>query len=90
MLFMCVEDFSGKDRRAIYRRFRDQGRMMPDNLKFVESWVSADMRKCFVLMEADNVQVLQRWMARWCDMAEFDILPVTTGKQTYEALLPDL
>lgn len=87
MLFMCIEDFSGRDRKAIYRRFRDKGRMAPSGLTFIESWVSADMRKCFVLMEAADVTLLQRWMADWCDLAEFEILPVVTGKETYEGLL---
>ena len=45
------------------------------------------MRKCFVLMEADDVTLLQRWMADWCDLAEFEILPVVTGKQTYDGLV---
>jgi Protein of unknown function (DUF3303) len=87
MLFMCIEDFSGRDRKAIYRKFRDKGRMAPAGLTFIESWVSADMRKCFVLMETDDVTLLQRWMADWCEHAEFEILPVVTGKQTYEGLV---
>ena len=87
MLFMSIEVFRGRDRKAIYRRFRDKGRMAPPGLTFIESWVSADMRKCFVLMEAADVTLLQRWMADWCDLAEFEILPVVTGKETYEGLL---
>jgi hypothetical protein len=90
MLFMCVEDFSGQDRKGIYRRFRDQGRMAPEGLTFIDSWVTADMRTCFVLMETDDVTLLQRWMAEWCDVAEFEIFPVVTGRQTYEGLKPVL
>ena len=88
MLFMCIEDFSGRDRKALYRRFRDKGRMAPPGLTFIESWVSADMRKCFVLMEAADVTLLQRWMADWCDLAEFEILPVVTGKEPMKVCSP--
>ena len=90
MLFMVVEDFRGRDRKAIYRRFRDQGRMTPDGLRFVGSWVTADMGRCFQLMEADDVTLFQRWVAEWCDLGEFEILPVVEGKETAEALAGQL
>jgi len=90
MLFMVIEDFRGKDRKSIYRRFRDKGRMMPDGLRFVGSWVTADMGRCFQLMEAEDVALLQRWVAEWCDLAEFEILPVIPGKDTAAALAGQL
>jgi hypothetical protein len=86
MLFMVVEDFRNRDRKAIYRRFRDKGRMMPEGLQFVSSWMTADMSRCFQLMEADDVTLFQKWVAEWCDIGEFEILPVVTGKETAEAL----
>jgi len=86
MLFMVVEDFRSKDRKAIYRRVREKGRMIPDGLRFVSSWVTADMGRCFQLMEADDVTLFQRWAAEWCDLAEFEIVPVCPGKDTAEAL----
>jgi hypothetical protein len=60
--------------------------MMPDGLGFVGSWVTADMGRCFQLMEAEDVTLLQRWVAEWCDLADFEILPVTAGKETAAAL----
>ena len=90
MLFMVVEDFRGKDRKSIYRRFRDKGRMMPDGLRYVGSWVTADMGRCFQLMESEDVALLQRWVAEWCDLAEFEILPVISGKDTAAALAGQL
>jgi hypothetical protein len=86
MHFMVIEDFRGRDRKAIYRRFRDKGRMLPDGLRFVSSWVAADMSRCFQLMEADDIALFQRWVAERCDLAEFEILPVVQGKDTAEAL----
>ena len=90
MQFMVIEDFRGSDRKAIYRRFRDQGRLIPDGLRFVGSWVAADMSRCFQLMEADDVTLFQSWVAEWCDLAEFEIVPVSSGKDTAAALAPRL
>ncbi len=86
MLFMVVERFRNQDARSIYRRLRDQGRMMPDGLKFVSSWVSADVSRCFQLMECDDVTLFQRWVAEWSDLMEFEIVPVVAGKDTGAAL----
>lgn len=90
MLFMVVERFRNQDGKSIYRRFRDKGRMMPEGLRFVGSWVTADMGRCFQLMEAEDVGLFQRWVAEWCDLAEFEILPVIAGKDTAAALAGQL
>ncbi|HEX9821253.1 MAG TPA: DUF3303 family protein [Methylomirabilota bacterium] len=86
MLFMVVERFRNQDASAVYRRFRDKGRMTPDGLAFVGSWVSADVGRCFQLMECDDVTLLQRWVAAWSDLIEFEIVPVVPGKETAAAL----
>jgi hypothetical protein len=86
MQFMVVERFRGQDPRPIYARLAERGRMMPEGLTFVSSWVSADLDRCFQLMETDDVTVLQRWIAQWCDLMEFEVVPVVTGKATAEAM----
>ena len=86
MTFMVVETFRNQDAKAIYRRLREKGRMMPDGLKFVNSWVAADLGRCFQLMEADDITLLQRWIAGWSDLMAFEIVPVVLGKDTAEAL----
>jgi hypothetical protein len=90
MLFMVVERFRNQDGKSIYRRFRDKGRMMPAGLSFVGSWVSADLGRCFQLMEADDVTLLQRWVTEWSDLIEFEIVPVVPGKDTGAALSSQL
>jgi hypothetical protein len=86
MLFMVVEKFRNQDAKTIYRRLRDKGRSMPDGLKFVSSYVSADVARCFQLMECDDVTLLQRWVAEWSDLMECEIVPVVAGKDTAAAL----
>jgi len=90
MLFMVIETFRNQDAKSVYRRFREKGRMMPDGLTFVQSFVSADFDRCFQLMECDDVTLLQRWVAAWSDLIEFEIVPVVAGKDTASVLAADL
>ena len=83
---MVIEHFRNQDAKAVYARFKEKGRMMPEGLNFVASWVSADLGRCFQVMECDDVTLLQRWVAPWSDLVEFEIVPVTEGKATAAAL----
>ncbi len=86
MLFMVIESFRNQDAKSVYRRFRDKGRMTPEGLTFVSSWVAADLGRCFQVMECAEVTLLQSWAAEWSDLVEFEIVPVAPGKETAEAL----
>lgn len=86
MLFMVIENFRNQDAKSVYTRFRDKGRLTPDGLKFVGSWVEADLSRCFQLMECEEVTLLQRWVAEWADLIHFEIVPVVPGKAVAEAL----
>ena len=86
MLFMVIERFRDQNALAVYREFRAKGRQMPDGLTFVGSWVTADVTRCFQLMECDDVTLLQRWVANWSHLIEFEIVPVVAGKETAAAL----
>ncbi|HEU5195238.1 MAG TPA: DUF3303 family protein [Methylomirabilota bacterium] len=90
MLFMVVEKFKNQDAKTIYRRLRDKGRMMPDGLSFVSSFVTADVSRCFQLMECDDVTKFQRWVSEWSDLMECEIVPVVAGKDTAAALAATL
>ena len=86
MQFMVIEEFRNQDAKAVYRRLREKGRMMPDGLRFVSSFVAADLGRCFQLMECDDVSLLQRWIAEWSDLMGFEVVPVIPGKETAAAL----
>ncbi|HKF58927.1 MAG TPA: DUF3303 family protein [Blastocatellia bacterium] len=88
MLFMVLENFLNQDARAVYDRFRERGRLMPDGIAYVGSWVQADLSRCFQIVECGDVTLLQRWVAEWRDLAEFEIVPVVTGQETAAALGP--
>jgi hypothetical protein len=83
---MVVEHFRNRDALAVYRRFRDQGRMMPEGLKYVDSWIEANFDRCFQLMECDNARLLQEWIAAWGDVMQFEIVAVVPSTETRETL----
>lgn len=90
MLYLVIERFRGGDAAPIYRRFRDQGRLAPDGLRYVASWVTADLARCFQVMECEDPQLLAQWMARWHDLVEFEVVPVVTSAEALAALGPRL
>jgi len=84
MQFMVIERFRNQDARAVYRRLQERGRLMPDGLAFVSSWVEADLGRCFQVIECNDATLLQRWVAEWVDLIEFEIVPVVPGKVAAE------
>jgi hypothetical protein len=90
MLFMVIEKFKNKDALAVHRRFREHGRMMPDGLKYVGSWIEANFDRCFQLMECDDPRKFQQWVIQWRDLMDFEIVPVVSSKDTMETIGPAL
>lgn len=86
MLFMVIERFKNQDAKAVYRRFQEKGRMMPDGLKYVDSWVEPNFYRCFQLMECDDLRLFQEWLLQWQDLGEFEIIPVVSSKETAEVV----
>ena len=81
MLFMVVERFRNRDARAVYERFRERGRMLPEGLRYVESWTEDNFERCFQLMECDDAGLFEEWVARWQDLVEFEIVPVVSSEE---------
>jgi hypothetical protein len=86
MLYMVIENFRGGDAVPVYRRFRDSGRMAPDGLRYVASWVTADLSRCFQLMECDDRALIDEWTARWGDLVAFEVVPVITSAEAQAAV----
>ncbi len=87
---MVVEHFRGGDAVPVYRRFRERGRLAPEGLRYVSSWVSADFRRCYQVMECDDPQLLRQWAANWEDLVELEVVPVVTSSEAVEAIGPKL
>jgi hypothetical protein len=86
---MVIERFT-QGARPVYERARDRGRMLPEGLEYVDSWVETDLRRCFQLMETDDPKLLDEWMAAWSDLVEFEVHPVITSAEAAETIAPRL
>jgi hypothetical protein len=81
MLFMVIEHFKDGDPVPVYRRFRAQGRLAPEGLHYVSSWVTSDLRRCYQVMECADRALLDAWIARWSDLVDFEIVEVITSAE---------
>ena len=84
---MIVERFKDGDPEPIYRRFRERGRMAPEGVEYVSSWVDERLEICFQLMEAPEVSLINEWIANWSDIVEFEVYPVISSKEAAERVL---
>ena len=83
---MVVEQFRNQDPLPVYRRFREQGRLAPEGLKYVSSWVDEKFERCFQLMETDDRTLLDEWIAKWSDIVSFEVYPVMTSKEATDKI----
>ena len=88
MLFMIIERFRDGRAADVYRRFRERGRMAPEGVRYVASWVDLSFERCFQMMEAENEAVLREWTSNWDDLVEFEIIPVRTSEEAGRLMMP--
>jgi len=87
-LYMVLEHFRNDDAAPVYRRFRERGRLAPEGLNYVSSWVTEDLATCYQVMETADRALLEEWMRRWSDLIEFEVHPVITSQQAAERMTP--
>ena len=86
MIFMVIEHFRPGKAQDVSRRFRDRGRMVPDGVRYVVSWVDLEFRRCFQVMDANDAAALKAWSSNWDDLVDFEIVPVRTSEQAVAAM----
>ena len=84
MLYMIVETYKNRDPLPVYRRFRDHGRLAPQGVLYISSWVDDKLERCFQLMEADARELIDEWVARWGDLVDFEVYPVIPSAEAAE------
>jgi hypothetical protein len=89
-LYMIVEHFKNKDAVPVYRRFRERGRMAPEGLVYVSSWVDHELERCYQVMETADRALLDEWMANWSDIVDFEVYPVMTSQEAAAKIAPKL
>src|SRR3954454_2761693 len=92
MLFMVIEHFKPGSVRDIYRQLEERGRGIPEGLVYVDSWIEANLGRCFQLMETDDATLLQQWVLHWDPLAAgtLEIVPVVQSHETSALVLEAL
>lgn len=88
MLYVVIEHFRDGDPRPVYDRFRRRGRLAPEGLRYVNSWVTDDLTRCYQVMECDNRELLDEWIAAWADLVAFEVHPVITSAEAASQVPP--
>jgi hypothetical protein len=80
---MVIERFRNAEAvPAVYQRFRERGRMMPEGMSYIDSWIDTSFQRCFLLAECSDPRLIQEWVLRWHDLIDFEVLPVVSSKDT--------
>ena len=90
MQFVVIEHFRNGDPVPVYRRFRDQGRLAPEGLRYINSWVSRDLTTCYQVMECEDPALLDQWIASWSDIVEFEVVPAMSSAEAAATVGPRL
>jgi hypothetical protein len=86
MLYMVLETFKDGAAPEVYRRARERGRLMPEGLRYVSSWVDLGFERCFQVMETDDPSLFDLWIAEWADLVEFEVVAVQTSAEAAQAM----
>jgi len=90
MLYLVIEEYRNGDPLPVYRRFREHGRLAPEGLRYVSSWVTADLAHCYQIMECEDRRLLDEWISRWQDLVAFEVIPVVTSSEAQALVAPQL
>jgi len=84
---MIIEKFHEGKVKALYQRFDEKGRMVPDGVKYIDSWINEDVTICYQLMESRTKELLNNWIERWKDLADFEVIPVISSAEAKKKVL---
>ena len=87
MNYMIVEKFRPGKVKELYKRFDKKGRLMPEGVTYINSWIDEKVEVCFQLMEAESMEKLQEWMDAWSDLCEFEVFPVVSSADAKQKAL---
>jgi hypothetical protein len=87
MHYLVVERFRDGDARPVYERFQAMGRLAPEGLRYVSSWISTDLTTCWQVMACDDRALLDEWIARWTDLVDFEVHEVVTSSEAKARVL---
>jgi len=89
MLFMIIERFHPGTVKLLYERFAEKGRLMPEGVEYINSWIDKNVSTCYQVMQSDSIDKIQVWISYWDDLADFEVIPVITSAEAREIVFPD-
>jgi len=84
MLFMIIERFHPGTVKLLYERFAEKGRLMPEDVEYINSWIDKNVSTCYQVMQSDSIDKIQVWISCWDDLADFEVIPVITSAEARE------
>lgn len=87
MLVLVTEYFKNGDPVPVYERLATKGRMLPEGVIYINSWVSQDLKTAWQVMETDDFYKLYDWMANWEDLVEFEVTKVLSSSEARKQIL---
>ena len=81
MLFMVIEKYYPLKVKLLYERFDEKGRLLPEGVTYINSWINEDITTCYQLMESETAEKLLLWIENWNDLADFEVIPVITSAE---------
>jgi hypothetical protein len=81
MQFMIIERFRPGKVKEMYQRFAEKGRMLPEGVSYINSWINEPVTVCYQVMEAASLNQLQLWIDQWKDIVDFEVVPVISSAE---------
>ena len=87
MQYMIIERFHDGKVKSLYKRFDEKGRMLPEGINYINSWINEQVSTCYQLMESDSIESIHQWIAHWSDLADFEVIPVISSAEAKAKVL---
>jgi hypothetical protein len=86
MHYMIIERFHPGKVKDMYQRFEEKGRMLPEGVNYVNSWINEPVTGCYQVMGSESPEKLEEWMDQWKDLVDFEVIPVISSAQAREKI----
>ena len=87
MRYMIIERFHKGKIKTLYDRFDKKGRLMPDGIQYINSWIDENVEICYQVMESPSIDLLYEWIDNWKDLCDFEVIPVIDSAEARRRVL---
>jgi len=74
--YMVVEKFKPNCFEENNSLWNKKGRMFPEGLYYLNSWVNKEQNICFQLMETNDPKLFETWIENWKEFTDFDVFSI--------------